>query len=134
MMRPLMRFPGAVRRDLAVRRWLDEPGELRELARRWFETLRRCGADVTELLHDGMPTACVGDAAFAYVGAFKAHVNVGFFSGAELHDPNGLLQGTGKYMRHVKVVPATLPNEPALRALVDAAYADVKARLRIEGG
>jgi hypothetical protein len=134
MMRPLMRFPGAVGHDPAVRRWLDEPGELRELARRWFETLRRCGADVTELVHDGMPTACVGDAAFAYVGAFKSHVNLGFFCGAALDDPSRLLQGTGKYMRHVKLVPAALPNEPALRALLDAAYADVKARLRLEGG
>lgn len=46
---------------------------------RWFEVMRDCGDDVRELLHDGHPTACIGDAAFGYVNAFKAHVNVGFF-------------------------------------------------------
>src|SRR5438445_11598928 len=67
--------------------------------------MRDCGDDVRELLHDGHPTACVGDAAFAYVNAFKAHVNVGFFRGAEIADPEGLLEGTGKFMRHVKLRP-----------------------------
>ena len=47
-------------------------------------------------MHDGHPTACVADAAFGYVNAFKAHVNVGFFRGAEIADPEGLLEGTGK--------------------------------------
>jgi hypothetical protein len=44
---------------------------------------------------------------------FTAHVNVGFFRGAELSDPNGLLQGTGKFMRHVKLRPGA----PSLSAL-----------------
>jgi hypothetical protein len=52
-----------------------------------------------------IPTACVEDAPFAYVSAFRDHVNVGFFHGTALPDPAGLLQGTGKYMRHVKVKP-----------------------------
>ena len=135
-MRALMRFPGATRRDPAVQHWLDSrEGELGALARQWFDALRRCGADVTELQHDGMPTACVGDAAFAYVNAFTAHVNVGFFCGAELPDPAGLLQGTGKFMRHVKLRPGALPDPDslqALQALVEAAYADVQQRLRGE--
>ena len=49
--------------------------------------MRGCGDDVREHLHDGHPTACIGDAAFAYVNAFRAHVNVGFFLGAILPDP-----------------------------------------------
>jgi hypothetical protein len=85
---------------------------------------------MTELIHDGMPTACAGEAAFAYVNAFKAHVNVGFFRGAELPDPGGLLGGTGKYMRHVKLVPGTPVDEPALQKLIAAAHADMKRRLR----
>lgn len=132
-MRALMRFPDAAGRDAAVQRWLDgHGGELGELARTWFEQLRRCGADVTELLHDGMPTACVGDAAFAYVNAFKAHVNVGFFCGAGLPDPAGLLEGSGRFMRHVKLRPASPLDTAALQALVDAAYADVKRRIAAE--
>jgi hypothetical protein len=49
--------------------------------------MRGCGDDVRELLHDGHPTACVGDAAFAYVNAFTAHVDVGFFAAPRLLTP-----------------------------------------------
>src|SRR5688500_843969 len=98
-MKQLMRFPGAVRRDPAVEAWMmDSAGELGAIAHHWFEVMRGCGDDVRELLHDGYPTACVADAAFAYVGVFTAHVNVGFFRGGALRDPTGLLQGTGKFM------------------------------------
>jgi hypothetical protein len=107
----------------------DHPGELGEIARRWFEVMRGCGDDVREVLHDGHPTACVADAAFAYVNAFTAHVNVGFFLGAELADPHRLLQGTGKFMRHVKLGPGRDIDAVALRQLIETAYADMKARL-----
>ena len=103
--------------------------ELGAIARRWFEAMRECGDDVRELLHDGHPTACVGDAAFAYVNAFKAHVNVGFFRGAEIADPEGLLEGTGKFMRHVKLMPERDVDTAALKKLIEAAYTDMKARL-----
>ena len=102
-MNRLFQFPNTRRRDPAVDVWMAEhDGELGAIARRWFDVLRTRGDDVRELLHDGHPTACVGDTAFAYVDAFTAHVNVGFFHGAELVDPTHLLEGTGKYMRHVK--------------------------------
>jgi hypothetical protein len=87
-----------------------------------------CGPDVRELMHDDQPTACVGDAAFGYVDAFTAHVNVGFFRGAELADPAGLLQGTGKFMRHVKLRPDRPLDSPALEALIETAYADMRRR------
>src|SRR4029078_9428101 len=105
-MSQLFRFPTAVKRDPAIEAWMREhPGELGAIARHWFEVMRGSGNDVGELLHDGHPTACVDDAAFAYVNAFTAHVNVGFFRGAELADPGHLLEGTGKFMRHVKPKP-----------------------------
>jgi len=95
-MEALFRFPTASKRDPAVEAWFDaHPGELGAIARRWFDVMRACGDDVRELLHDGQPTACAGDAAFAYVNAFKAHVNVGFFRGAQLNDPEGLLARRG---------------------------------------
>jgi hypothetical protein len=90
--------------------------------------MRDCGGDVRELLHDGHPTACVGDAAFAYVDAFTAHVNVGFFRGAEIADPDGLLEGTGKFMRHVKLGPHRDIDTAALGRLIQAAYVDMKGR------
>jgi hypothetical protein len=106
--------------------------ELGAIAQRWFEVMRDCGDDVRELLHDGHPTACVGDAAFAYVNAFKAHVNVGFFRGAEIADPEGLLEGPGKFMRHVKLRPECAVDAATLRKLIETAYRDMKARLKAE--
>lgn len=109
----------------------DHSGELGLIARRWFEVMRACGNDVRELLHDGHPTACVDDAAFGYVNAFKAHVNVGFFRGAELADPENLLEGTGKLMRHVKLKSDRDVDTTALTTLIKTAYADMKARLKL---
>ena len=130
-MSKLMRFPSSVKRDLAIEAWMQKhSGELGAIAQRWFEIMRGCGDDVQELLHDGHPTACVGDAAFAYVNAFKAHVNVGFFRGAEIADPEGLLEGTGRFMRHVKLRPDRAVDATALMKLIGTAYIDMKGRLK----
>jgi len=126
----LFRLNGAVERDPAIDRWMKEhAGELGAIAQKWFEEMRKCGDEVRELLHDGCPTACLGDAAFGYVNAFTSHVNVGFFQGAVLPDPGRLLQGTGKFMRHVKLKPGTATDAAALARLIDAVYADIKARV-----
>jgi hypothetical protein len=120
-----------VKRDPAIDAWLDaQRDELRPLVQPWFVCMRRCGGDVRELMHDGCPTACVGDAAFGYVNAFRDHVNVGFFFGALLQDPARLLEGTGKRGRHVKLRPGRDVDAAALARLVDAAYVDIRARLR----
>jgi hypothetical protein len=129
-MSQLLRFSGSVRRDPAIEAWMREhAGELGALAQRWFEVMRDCGDDVRELLHDGHPTACVADAAFAYVNAFRAHVNVGFFRGAEIADPDGLLEGTGRFMRHVKLRRENDVDARALTKLIEAAYTDMKRRV-----
>jgi hypothetical protein len=126
----LLRFNGAAERDPAIDAWLKQhTGELGAIAKKWFEVMRRCGDEVRELLHDGCPTACLGDAPFAYVNVFTQHVNVGFFHGASLPDPSRLLQGAGKFMRHVKLKPGTPTNAAALNTLIDAAYVDIKSRV-----
>ena len=126
----LMLFPSAVKREPSIEGWMREhSGVLGAIAQHWFEVMRACGDDVRELLHDGHPTACVGDAAFGYVNAFTAHVNVGFFLGAELSDPGDLLEGTGKSMRHAKLRPGAAVDEAALLALVRAAYQDMQRQL-----
>ncbi len=132
-MSQLFLFPTAVRRDPAVDLWMRRhAGPLGEIAQRWFDAMRRCGGDVRELLHDGHPTACVGEAAFGYVNAFTAHVNVGFFRGAEIDDPARLLEGEGRFMRHVKLRPGLEVHATALEALIGTAYADMRRRLAAE--
>lgn len=130
-MSPLFRLTEAVRRDPAIEAWLrEQAGALGAIARLWFDVMRHCGDDVREVLHDGHPTACVGDAAFGYVNCFTRHVNVGFFRGAELADPAGLLEGTGRFMRHVKLLPDRDVDARALTQLIETAYADMRRRLR----
>ena len=149
----LLRLDGTVEHDPAIDAWFQaHAGELGEIARRWFEVMRNCGDEVREVLHDGCPVACLGDVPFAYVNVFTAHMSVGFFQGARLKDPEGLLQGTGKFMRHVKLragedeattkrrsrfpegmterkATATDARDRALRALIEEAYADIKAKV-----
>jgi len=130
MRNELLRFNGAVERDTAIDAWMKEhTGELGAIAQEWFEVMRKCGDEVRELLHDGCPVACLGDTPFGYVNVFTSHVNVGFYQGAALPDPAGLLQGGGKFMRHVKLRPGTATNAAALRTLIDVAYSDIKARV-----
>lgn len=126
----LLRFDGTVERDPAIDAWLKEhAGELGTIARQWFQVMRECGDEVREVLHDGCPVACLGDAPFGYVNVFRAHVNVGFFQGAGLADPARLLEGTGKFMRHVKLRPGAAANDAALRGLIERAYWDMKSRV-----
>jgi hypothetical protein len=130
MREELLRFNGAVARHPAIDAWMDEHGgELGAIAREWFEVMRRCGDEVREVVHDGCPVACLGDAPFGYVNVFTSHVNVGFFHGAALPDPAGLLQGSGKSMRHVKLRPGTATDALALNRLIETAYLDIKARV-----
>jgi hypothetical protein len=126
----ILRLSRGLRRDPDVEAWLiSEPDELRSIARQWFARMRECGNDVLELIHDGCPVACIDDAPFAYVNTFRALVNVGFFNGAALRDPAGLLEGTGKRMRHVKLKPGIAIDSAALRSLIRAAYLDMKTHL-----
>ncbi len=125
-MNQLFRFSTSLKRDPAIDAWMKEhSGELGVIAGHLFDVIRERGDDVRELLQDGHPTACVVDAAFAYV-------NVGFFRGAELADPAQLLEGTGKYLRHVKLRPESDVDATALINLVDAAYTDMKGRLEAD--
>ena len=126
----ILRFTSAVNHDAAIDTWLRaQRDDLRPFVESWFAHMRQCGGDVRELMHDGCPTACVDDAAFGYVNAFKDHVNVGFFFGALLKDSARLLEGTGKRMRHVKLWPGQNVDAVALSNLIDVAYADIRARL-----
>jgi hypothetical protein len=131
-MSSMFRLSGGEKRDPLIEEWLTRTDALTAVARTWFRRMRACGEDVLELMHDGHPVACVEDAPFAYVDVFRNHTNVGFFYGAHLEDPAGLLQGTGKAMRHVKLKREHEHDSVALGHLIDAAYLDVRIRLRAE--
>jgi len=134
MVTRLLRFPTAIRTEPAIERWFDSrPAPLAGIARSWFRRMRECGPDVRELLHDGHPTACVGDAAFGYANVFTSHVNVGFFQGATLADPAQLLQGDGRFMRHVKLRPGVAVDAASLERLILAAYEDIRRRAALPG-
>jgi hypothetical protein len=135
---PLFRLDNTLPRDPSIDAWLlGHHGELAHLALHWFSVMRNCGDEVRELFHDGCPTACCGNFPFAYVNIFAAHANVGFFRGAHLPDPDHLLEGAGKSMRHVKLKPGKLKpsklkpgastHPAALHRLIQAAYADIKS-------
>jgi hypothetical protein len=59
-------------------------------------------------------------------------VNVGFFRGADLPDPHGMLEGTGKLMRHVKLRPGASVDADGLAALIACACSDMRARVAAE--
>jgi hypothetical protein len=125
----ILRFSGTVKRDSAIDAWFRaRPDELGTTAQKWFARMRQCGPDVRELLHDGCSVACVADVPFAYVNVFRSHVNVGFFNRRALADSAGLLEGTGKNMRHVKLKPSREVDEAALDELIEAAYRDARVR------
>lgn len=124
----ILRLNGAAERDPAIDAWfVEREGELGAIAREWFEAMRACGDEVRELLHDRCPVACLGDAPFGYVNVFTSHVNVGFFQGAALPDPARLLQGAGKFMRHVKLLPGVATDAESLGKLIVAAYEEMKS-------
>ncbi|HVS17090.1 MAG TPA: DUF1801 domain-containing protein [Planctomycetota bacterium] len=64
-----------------------------------------------------------GKVPVAYVYADKAWVQFGFMLGSRLEDPRGLLEGSGQYVRHVKVLEAGEIHERALAALLRQAIA-----------
>ena len=58
---------------------------------------------------------------FCYIALYDDHVNLGFNQGAELPDPEGLLEGPGKMLRHTKIAEPEDLEDPAVRRLLEAA-------------
>jgi hypothetical protein len=130
-MEKLLLYAGKDLQDLTMEEWLKTKAPiLQPIAKKWFTEIKNCGEDVQIIFHDGYPIGCVHQAPFTYVNAFTAHVNVGFFYGAELHNQNGMLEGSGKRMRHIKIKPDIVFDEREIVRLMRTAYIDIKRRLR----
>ena len=69
---------------------------------------------------------------YCYVLPYKNWVNLGFYQGAHLPDPEGLLEGTGKNLRHVKIRSLDDIGQPAVQLLIQEALAERKAALQVK--
>ena len=126
----LLRFVGKDIQNMRLEDWLDlKPKELQTIATRWLDAIKKCGNDVEIILHDNYPIGCVDNAPFAYVNVYTSHVNVGFFYGTELPSKSGLLEGTGKRMRHIKLKPNLKSEDEAILSLISESYQDIKKRI-----
>jgi hypothetical protein len=67
--------------------------------------------------------------AYCYIMPKPRYVNLGFYNGAALADPNSLIQGTGKRLRHVKVFSSEEISQPPLRQLIEAALVERRQSL-----
>jgi hypothetical protein len=126
----LLRYTEKDFQKITMEEWLQSKvPTLRPLVGKWFHQIKNCGDDVQSIFHDGCPMACVDNVPFAYVNAYKAHINIGFFYGAYLPDKSNLLEGNGKHMRHIKLRPESISSDTAIQALIEAAYDDIQRRI-----
>ncbi len=67
--------------------------------------------------------------AYVYLMPHTRHLNLGFYHGAGLPDPDGLLEGSGKSLRHVKLASSEDAADPAVRALIREAITERRVAL-----
>ena len=83
--------------------WMEELGpSLREIAQTLRGIILQAVPDISESIKWGTPNYAKSGHV-CYLAANKGHINLGFFNGAGLNNPDGLIEGTGAKMRHVKV-------------------------------
>jgi hypothetical protein len=106
------------------------PSALQPLVKRLREVILEAHPGACEVVRLGDRAATYGlgpkkmTEGYGYLQPHDAWVNVGFYQGAALPDPTGLLEGTGARMRHVKVRALDEAERPALRALLRASLAE----------
>lgn len=113
----------------------DTEAALRPVARRLREIVFEVHPEAVEVVRLGDRAATYGlgprkmSEGYCYVLPHTRWVNLGFYMGAELPDPDGLLEGTGAKLRHVKVRTLDAADTPAVRALIGSALAERRAAL-----
>jgi hypothetical protein len=100
--------------------------EVQVLVQGTREIIRQVDPDVVETVNPGRGNLAYGPGAkmgdwYCYIAPFKSYMNLGFLRGTELPDPDGLLEGTGKLLRHVKIKSIEDVKRPGVRALLVAA-------------
>ncbi len=108
---------------------------MRPIATRLRELVLDVDSDAVEVVRPGDRAATYGlgpkkmSEGYCYVLPHTNWVNLGFFQGAGLADPEGLLEGTGARLRHVKVRSTDAVEAPAIHALIVAALMERRAAL-----
>ncbi|RIV26972.1 DUF1801 domain-containing protein [Fibrisoma montanum] len=100
--------------------------EVRDVALKIRELVRNVLPDAHESVQPGYRTITYGTGPrmsdeICYIAPLSSSVNLGFQYGTQLPDPNGLLRGTGRLLRHIKFDAADQVDNPAVRTLLQAA-------------
>jgi hypothetical protein len=95
-------------------------GEQQEIANALRRMIRKAAKSLQESIKWGYP-CYVGLGNICSIIPYPDHVNLSFFRGAELDDPDELLEGTGKGMRHVKIKTAKDIRKRAVADLIQSA-------------
>lgn len=125
----VLRLKDTKQHDPRIDEWLDSfEGDLAAIAREATRMVRFYAVGGTETMQDGHPVTCIDAAPFAYIAMEKDHVRLGFFQGAFLPDPKGLLTGEDKAMRYIRLAPRAGLDATAIADLIQAAYDDMSLR------
>jgi len=100
--------------------------QVREIAVKAREVILSVLPDATEKVYPGWKVIQYAAGAdmksvFAAISPQRERVNLGLAGGIDLPDPDGLLEGEGKAIRHVKLTSAEAAGAPAVRELVRGA-------------
>jgi|SRR5215207_8825644 len=98
---------------------LDNPQA--EVAARLREIVRGRYPRLQEDIKWHVPVYSLGTTPIVGIEGFKAHVNLKFFKGADLEDRHGILEGTGKGVRHARFRSPEDVEEDKIRGLIDEA-------------
>ena len=106
--------------------WIDsyvdtKPAELRDVAEQLRKLMKKTVKSAKESVNSWKIPTYESNGPMCFFMVEKYHVTFGFLRGTSLPDPAGLLEGTGKNVRHVKLRTAEDVKEPALRRLLEAA-------------
>lgn len=111
------------------------PEELRPIANRLKELVLEVHPDTCEVVRLGERAATYGlgpkkmSEGYTYILPHKSWVNLGFFKGAFLADSSGLMEGSGKSLRHIKVRSMEIANQPEIKELIQLALSERKEAL-----
>ena len=110
------------------------PPDLRAICSALRAVITRCAGDPVEVVWPRQQIASYGvgpkkmSQHYSYIGVQGSYVNLGFYHGSSLSDQAGLLEGTGKQLRHVKIHSVREARSPAIARLIREAISDRRAQ------